>query len=263
MKKTMAILFTLLLAKAYTAPIKSNLGASATKNIEQTAPFENPYVSDGLVAMYDGEWNVGWGKHDATTRVWKNLATNLWDGSIGSGVKVGDNCMAFNGIRNQTNAVAIGSAWFGKPDSITIEVCYSRDGRGSQATEGVCGGSENSTYGGITHWCYSQYNWTIRLSSAQKIIGSKTASIGFNQSSLTISTNTCCVYYKGLLYSSIAGDTVDWTKRIRPFFIGCDAFNPTEYHMNGRVFCVRVYNRALTSEEVAHNYNIDKVRFGL
>ena len=34
--------------------------------------WKNPYVTDGLVAMWDGEWNAGPGKHD-------NSATGLKD----------------------------------------------------------------------------------------------------------------------------------------------------------------------------------------
>lgn len=59
MKYIIATLSLLITAIVFAAPIKSNLGASAIKSIEQAAPFENPYVSEGLVAMYDGEWNAG------------------------------------------------------------------------------------------------------------------------------------------------------------------------------------------------------------
>ena len=30
----------------------------------------NPYVTDGLVAMWDGEWNAGGGVHDASANEW-------------------------------------------------------------------------------------------------------------------------------------------------------------------------------------------------
>lgn len=36
--------------------------------------WKNPYVTDGLIAMWDGEWNAGPGKHDASATVWKDLA---------------------------------------------------------------------------------------------------------------------------------------------------------------------------------------------
>ena len=34
----------------------------------------NPYVTDGLVLYYDGEWNAGFGVHDSSATVWKDLS---------------------------------------------------------------------------------------------------------------------------------------------------------------------------------------------
>ena len=39
--------------------------------------WSNPYVTDGLIAMWDGEWNVGPGKHSSTTSTWKDLIGSL------------------------------------------------------------------------------------------------------------------------------------------------------------------------------------------
>lgn len=38
--------------------------------------FDNPYITDGLVAMYDGEWNTAIGVHKSSTSTWKNLTKN-------------------------------------------------------------------------------------------------------------------------------------------------------------------------------------------
>lgn len=35
--------------------------------------WTNPYVTDGLIAMWDGEWNAGPGIHDPQASVWKDL----------------------------------------------------------------------------------------------------------------------------------------------------------------------------------------------
>ena len=34
-------------------------------------------------------------------------------------------------------------------------------------------------------------------------------------------------------------------------------------YLKGKVYAVRIYNRALSDEEVKQNYTVDKVRFGL
>ena len=35
------------------------------------------------------------------------------------------------------------------------------------------------------------------------------------------------------------------------------------YNINGKIYSIRLYNRALTESEVNNNYEIDKVRFGI
>ena len=45
---------------AYAAPIKSMLGADGVEMVEVEENV-NPYITDGLVAMWDGEWNAGKG----------------------------------------------------------------------------------------------------------------------------------------------------------------------------------------------------------
>ena len=35
------------------------------------------------------------------------------------------------------------------------------------------------------------------------------------------------------------------------------------YRISGELYCIRIYNRKLTEEEIAHNHEIDKIRFGL
>ena len=35
------------------------------------------------------------------------------------------------------------------------------------------------------------------------------------------------------------------------------------WRMKGKIYSIRVYNRALTQEEINHNYQMDKKRFGI
>ena len=50
--------------------------------------WTNPYITDGLVAMWDGEWNVGGGVHDGTASQWLDVVgsrTLLLNGSAAFG----------------------------------------------------------------------------------------------------------------------------------------------------------------------------------
>ena len=35
------------------------------------------------------------------------------------------------------------------------------------------------------------------------------------------------------------------------------------WRLKGKIYSIRVYNRALTQDEINHNYMVDKVRFGI
>ena len=47
-------------------------------------------------------------------------------------------------------------------------------------------------------------------------------------------------------------------------YIVLNSQSTTDYDsLQGEMYCVRLYNRALMDEEIAHNYAIDKARFNL
>ena len=55
--------------------------------------WQNPYVTDGLVAMWDGEWNAGGGVHDASKRA-VDLSDNSRDLTLSADCTIGDNYFA-------------------------------------------------------------------------------------------------------------------------------------------------------------------------
>jgi len=62
-----------------------------------------------------------------------------------------------------------------------------------------------------------------------------------------------------------SGGGMNWSKPKAKCAIGAHGRTNGgfDYAFKGRVYNARVYNRALTAEEVAHNYAIDKARFNL
>ncbi len=78
------------------------------------------------------------------------------------------------------------------------------------------------------------------------------------------------VAYSGFVASSVAlnGVPVGLTSGVvsnagGPFVLGGRYYLTSRQGYEGRIFCVRLYNRALTAAEVAANYAIDKARFKL
>ena len=82
MKKAIAMMSVLIGVVACATPIKSMLGADGVEIVE-VDENANPYITDGLVAMWDGEWNAGIGIHDDNAIVWKDLVGGVGAPFIG------------------------------------------------------------------------------------------------------------------------------------------------------------------------------------
>ena len=66
----------------------------------------------------------------------------------------------------------------------------------------------------------------------------------------------------GTSVSIIADSSVGNNNYQLPTFGGQYTWSYNKY-FNGSIFAVRLYSRALTSDEIAANYKIDKIRFSL
>ena len=80
----------------------------------------NPYITDGLVQMWDGIWNVGGGKHSDTTTVWVDLVGGREATGITS-AQVGANYMLSDGV-HRCYLPAVGDA-VGQKDFCVQAVC--------------------------------------------------------------------------------------------------------------------------------------------
>lgn len=69
--------------------------------------------------------------------------------------------------------------------------------------------------------------------------------------------NTVTFYHNGSFVSSSSSQVNSST------FQGNIGGNATSYAFNGRIAIARIYNKVLTADEVAQNYNATKARFGL
>ena len=217
------------------------------------AEWKNPYVTDGLVAMWDGEWNAGPGKHNANATVWKDLVSSHDLSRTGNPVISSDSVQVDNdNYYSRANDVLTNS-------SFTIEAVWMP--HVANVTDRQPLG--NNGYGGFT-----------LINRGNTLWG---AAVGFGGSYRWINFGTitagelCQISYSGSNGSQIARkngvvtntDSISgsyYYNVIKPFgigksgsAIGCDS---TYYN-------VRIYSRALTAAEVAANYAVDKARFNL
>ena len=243
-----------------------------------TSLTEDDYVKDGLILLYDGINNTGNG-HSTTTRIWKDLTGNGNDGQIsedsfsysGNGWKNGKGFTFENDIGINT-ANILQKTTFSNIDSFTVQVKGTFNKNTVTTTNEVYTrilstfGNYTSVYQGITgvDLTYSTADQDMTsFCSNGNIYSAYNTSLGTKQiSSVNIvwDRNTKKLKYyvdndKPIVVNITRFDNVALTK------IGLD-FNRIADNSGVYVYnSIKVYNRALSEEEIKQNYLIDKARF--
>lgn len=225
----------------------------AARNIFLAArrkPTAKSYVQDGLIAMWDGIENAGWGVHDASATTVKDLTGGPWgDWNIQG---VGADYFSFS------NAAQLKTlASFTVPG--TIELSF---------FDWVGTGGAFLNFGDKTNWssmgssgCLCPYRPNGSVNNYEYY--SKQTSVLLSSASIPISTFTVKFSTAGVgVYVSSAGYTwksVSNTMSYTALSIGRYASKP----FTGKIRFVRFYSRALTADEIAAHHAIDKARFNL
>ena len=251
---------------ALAKPVRSSLGAD--NGSKGDGEWSNPYVLDGLIAMWDAEWNAGGGMHDSQSRI-----VNLCGGSdifLSPSCVIGDKSISyttetafssaddtgcFGGITGEMDELPAageratfetvsspayaGTGWGDFAIAVTFRdgVFYSK----RHLRYGVIGCATDS--GGI----FGPFNLTPSVYTTASMSGRSTA------------WNASEGYYNGVLQSkasSFDASVRATDNRVR--ILGSNVVGAT-----CDFSCLRIYNRALSTDEIAYNYSVDKERFGV
>ena len=219
------------------------------------------YVTKGLIAQFDGTNNTGDGHNSSASR-WENLIGDNNNGTF-HGATIRDNYVVFDGVDDYVDLGEIKGN-----SAITLEVTVRINELG--ILHELIGNWENGG-GGIWvdasgHLGFNEYiKKTSDNSSAYQDVSSSEV-LTTDQIYHIIGTydgKTLKLYLNGKLIKSLAveGTMVD-PKLNNVMALGVNV-NPTinSYadYANMNVYACRIYNRALTEEEVQHNYNADKI----
>ena len=214
-------------------------------------PTARDYVQSGLIAMWDGIENAGWGTHDPNATTWKDLVSER-DFSLYS-VGVGDNHMVFG-----SNSYATASPVFQSSDMMTLEVVMDV----KSATSDPCFMSffAAGNYVGDMLW-FSKGRLAWGISVSQVRVESSCAIQG--SATWDLSTHSFVrpnePYKDGRAITPTSNNEYYGATRVRGL-----AINPTKnWTFSGDVYSIRLFSRALTAAEIAANYAIDKARFEL
>ena len=250
------------------SPIKSMVGAKGVmSSIEGGKGFDNPYVTDGLIAMWDGEWNSGFGIHSSDINDFIDLATGEralvgyeygWSTSIPEerAWTVEENGIRSNMCSANANvgvAVPFPTGYLRRYTVEFVRTIHSRTSLGIRSV--IIGSYPNINYigtigillwndeGGLVAW-YSG----ISISGLLEPLGLSTISYVDDSSvrKMIVQGSDMKTSYGGMF--GVGNNT-----HISFASSGEDC---TLHHF-------RIYNRDLTEEEMAKNAAIDKERFGL
>lgn len=205
------------------------------------------YEKEGLILYCDGINNTNFG-HDSQAIIWRDLSGNNNDLNL-----VDINFDNNSAILNKTSEQKIYSE--NNMEIVTVEV--------------VCKPIYKDN-----DWSYlGQFNRDskrcIAFQFSQNAMSTGHNKIRYpidlqNTSSISVDYSQERVFINGMeSVASIQSETWQYSQSY-PFIVG-DYRNPVlnPYNFNGHIYCIRVYNKQLTEEQIQHNYEIDKQRFNL
>ena len=222
------------------------------------------YIQDGLVAHWDGVENAGRGVHDPSATVWKDLVAG-YEFNLNNVVVDADR-MTFSGTISDglINSYGVLSAsdtesTFVAAKNGTMEVVFrSSSGAASQvflqapATSGIAFGILNTSL---------MLNFSS-VSSVDKAAFTFTSGTATN--SVSVRYDACApvsALANGLALDASSNKTYwSYPNGETQTFIGARASRKNN-PFAGSIYCIRLYNRRLTDDEIAANQSVDRKRF--
>lgn len=211
----------------------------------------NPYVTDGLVAMWDGEWNVKGGVHDADATTIADLSGNGHDLSFSGTYGIGPDHFSIDGTGGAYGYVD--GLEFGSP--MTQDMCVEINSRHAFARFvadncGLCcrGGTDRAVIGRL--YCFNR-DVDFPNSSREP---------GFNRpfwQGLTVGDSVATFYHRQFAPESVSCPDSRHAGRTYVF----NRADGTR-GITGKVYGIRIYSRVLTADELARNRSVDRRRFG-
>ena len=227
---------------------------AGTGNFIAGTDVENPYVTDGLIAMWDAEWNCFSGLHQTNATKWIDIVS-------------GYNRQLASGTPNwEAKANVINGKWgivspelqalfkAANKKNLSYELCFSAL---PYNIKGTVLGFNNAVIGTIAYsstigdWC-----WSTSWIPSTKFKTTRKGTLSVVRNGQTSHTDE---YEDGKLFSGKTGSTGDPTGRTFGIGYGYGQWNnaPT----NIKIHCIRLYNRMLTADEIQKNKDIDTNRF--
>lgn len=216
------------------------------------------YVENGLVCYLDGENNTGNG-HDNTATLWKDLSGN------------GNDATLIATIWNENNVKLDGSTSYGvikemNYENITIEAVaeydaiengemnlISNEDNGGYAIQKSIASNQNGVNVNIEgNYFYTKSTENITINKKYHLAGTyDNEKVNFFENLNKNETEK-----KGKI-------TIPQSNTVMAIGGNPSGDNVNSGFFNGKIYAIRIYNRALTDKEIKTNFEIDQYRFGI
>ena len=216
---------------------------------------ENQYVTDGLIAMWDADWNDGVCSHVSTTTKWIDIVSG-YNLQLASGTpKWEAKANVINGKWGIVSPELQALFKAANKNNLSYELCFSALPKISGTVLGFNGiGIGIITYSNtIGDWCWSP-NWI----PSNKFKTTRKGTLSVVRNGQTARTD---VYEDGVLFSGKTSSSGDPTGRTFGIGYGTNQWNKAPTGI--KIHCIRLYNRMLTADEIQKNKDIDATRFSI
>ena len=244
------------------------LGPVISDTLNQKVQF-NGIITDGLQLYLDaGNTN----SYPGTGTTWFNLAAGTPTGSLIDGPTFSTEyggSLVFDGVDDYVNISRFPNLNFSPSSSFSMTVWAKVDSMSTNRTAVVLGrGSTGGSYGiGMTRSSGGAYTWNVGSRAVVNTATSIPYTVGDIDNITLVYTPTFQYVYKnGVLEgtnNTVSGVSGSFDAASYQIMFASAVPSGTAGWPAGSVYSALIYNRALTDAEVAYNYNISKVRFGL
>ena len=221
--------------------------------------WTNPYVTDGLIGLWDGEWNVAGGQHDGSATTWVDISGNNRDAVLSGTYSWGSNYWHVESIIGSSDVKGL-ATWpaqnLGSDQTIELVIdpaVSSSYGRIIAEAQGVAS-PVISSYGSTTVYMYG-----YGIDAGTNVSGYNNLDKHLHQI-VHPSGGPMYYYIDGVLVWTATNATSNSTGATSGYFA-----NRSDYGrgIDADYFTMRRYNRVLTDNELAANMAVDAERFGL
>ena len=218
------------------------------RKMMKTMPTARDYVQDGLIAMWDGIENAGWGTH--STSQLKELVSGIGI-TVPSGYTIASNHVEVRA----TNAMNITPMALSFTTAITVEYLVAFI---DENTSRECASETNTANNGFRFKKATKLA-TIYRGAGYAYVLPAVGTVKCYTSTWDDNRNPREIEYA----DAVEKRRIQHSHTMAGHFGSSYRIGRANYTSYQDVYAIRIYSRALTAEEISHNYAIDKARFNL